>query len=115
MIEKILFVSDGIIAVVGNGLEIPDEPPDNVALAVTKFGAVLSIYGLQVSLPVSVLEHLEQADGTNIYFYTSEPYTLVATYRGFVVLERDEVVKVKGAWDYVSSLPTDVGSISGNE
>ena len=114
MIEKILFVSDGIIAIVGNGFEALDDPPDNVSLEVTEFGAILTIYGLQVTLPVSVLEHLELADGTNIYLYLSEPYSLVVTYWRCVVLERDEVVKVKGAWDYVSSLPTYAGSISGS-
>lgn len=114
MIEKLLFVSDGIIALVGNELEITDGQLGSVDLEVTDFGANLSIYGLQFSLPASALEHLVQAEGTSVFFYKSEPYTLIATYLGCVVLERDEVVKVKGAWDYISSLSTYVGNTSGS-
>jgi len=112
MIEKILFVSDGIIVLVSNQLEIPGSQPDSVVLEVTDIGANISIFGIQLSLPASALEHLVQADGTSVFFYKTEPYTLIATYITNVVLERDEVVKVKGAWDYVSSSTTYVGNTS---
>jgi len=100
VIEKILFVSDGIIAVMENGDELPEDSRDDVAIAVTEFGAELCIAGMKLYLPVTVLEHLEQADGTNIYFYESDAYSLVAPYRGSIVLNRDEILKVKGAWEY---------------
>lgn len=100
MIEKILFVSDGIIAVMANGDELPEDSRDDVALAVTEFGAELRIARMMLYLPVTVLEHLEQADGTNVYFYESDTYSLVAPYRGRIVLKRDEILKVKGAWEY---------------
>lgn len=100
MIEKILFVSDGIIAVMANSDELPEESRDDVALAVAEYGAELRIAGMTLYLPVTVLEHLEQAEGTRVYFYESDPYTLVAPYRGCIVLSRDEILKVKGAWEY---------------
>jgi len=114
VIEKLLFVSDGIIALVGYELEIAGGPPDSVVFEVTGFGANISISGIQVSLPAAALEHLVQAEGTSVFFYKSEPYTLIATYLGCVVLERDEVVKVKGAWDYVSLSTTYVDNTSGS-
>jgi hypothetical protein len=112
VIEKILFVSDGIIVLVSSELEITDFQPDNVVLEVADFGANFSIFGMQLSLPASALEHLVQADRTAVFFYKTEPYTLIATFLTNVVLERDEVVKVKGAWDYVSSSTTYVGNTS---
>lgn len=102
MIEKILFVSDGIIAVMANGDELPGSR-DDVALAVTEFGAELRIAGMVLCLPVTVIEHLEQADGTSVYFYESDTYSLVAPYRGSIVLNRDEILKVKGAWEYTQA------------
>lgn len=102
MIEKILFVSDGIIAVMANCDGLPDSQ-DDVALAVTEFGAELRIAGMVLCLPVTVIEHLEQADGTSVYFYESDTYSLVALYRGSIVLNRDEILKVKGAWEYTQA------------
>jgi hypothetical protein len=112
VIEKILFVSDGIIVLVSSEFEISDFQPDNVVMDVADFGVNISIIGMQLSLPASALEHLVQADGTSVFFYKTEPYILIATYMTSFVLERDEVVKVKGAWDYVSSSTTYVGNTS---
>ncbi|MEI6704640.1 MAG: hypothetical protein WCL71_14080, partial [Deltaproteobacteria bacterium] len=56
---------DGIIVLVSSELEIPDFQPDNVVLEVADFGANISIFGTQLSLPASALEHLVQADGTS--------------------------------------------------
>lgn len=100
MIEKILFVSDGIIAVMANGDELQEDSRNDVALAVTEFGAELRIAGMMLCMPVTVLEHLEKAEGTNVFFYESDTYSLVAPYRGSIVLNRDEILKVKGAWEY---------------
>jgi len=99
VVEKILFVSDGIIAVMA-GDELPEDSGDDVALVVTEFGAELRIAGMMLCLPVTVLQHLEQAEGTNVYFYESDTYSLVAPYCGSIVLSRDEILKVKGAWEY---------------
>ena len=98
--KKILLVSDGIIVinVVGQGnLELSEE---NVGIVVTGYGVELMIRNTTVCLPASVLEHLERAEGINIYFYESDPYEIVAEYKGVVALDRDEVLKVKGAWEY---------------
>ena len=115
MVEKILLVSDGIIAVVADGYEIPDEQSGKVALGVTQYGVVLHVSGLEVFFPILVIEHLEQSEGTNVHLYESDPYNIVATYLGSFVLERDAIVKAKGAWDYVSSLSTDDDSTFDNE
>lgn len=114
MIEKLLFVSDGIIALVWNDPGFGDNRSDAARLDVTEFGAILDVDGKQLMLPSTVLEHLVNADGTTIFFYYSEPYSLVTTYLGFVELERDEVVKVKGAWDYISTSVTGAGNSAGN-
>jgi hypothetical protein len=95
---------------------IQDSQKKLLATDTNKWGVSLisPISGFQVSLPVTVLDHLEQTEGTNIHFYESETYRLVATYQGCVTLHRDTIVKAKGAWEFVSSLPTDDGNISGN-
>lgn len=87
-----------------NGNDLPEDTQNDVALVVTEFGAELRIAGMMLRLPVTVLEHLEQADGTNVYFYESDTYSLVAPYRGSIVLSRDEILKVKGAWEYSQAL-----------
>lgn len=114
MIEKLLFVSDGIIALVGNDPGFHDNRPDGASLEVTEFGAILNLPGIRLTLPSTALEHLVNADGTSIFFYLSEPYVLVSRYLGCLELERDEVVKVKGAWDYISTSVTGAGNSVGN-
>lgn len=114
MIEKLLLVADGIIALVGNDPGDIDDRSDGAHLEVTEFGANLNLSCIQLSLPSTALEHLVNADGTTIFFYFSEPYVLVTTYLGCVELERDEVVKVKGAWDYISTTVTGAGNSAGN-
>jgi len=100
VIEKILFVTDGIIAVMATGDDLPEDSLDDAVLAVTDYGAELRMASMTINLPVTVLEHLEQAEGTSVHFYESDPYTLIALYRGCIVLNRDEILKVKGAWEY---------------
>lgn len=98
--EKILLVSDGIIVIVVAGHEEFDLPVENVDVSVAEYGAEIKISTKTICLPVSVLAHLEGSDGTNIYFYESDPYELVAEYKGSLELNRDEILKVKGAWEY---------------
>ena len=100
MIEKILFVSDGIIAVTAEGFHVPEKVDDDIYIKVRDFGAEIIISGVILQFPVTVLEHLEKAVGTNVYFYESTSYALVAAYLGNIVLDRDELLKVKGAWEY---------------
>lgn len=109
MIEKILFVSDGIIAITAEGFHVPKDVGADIYIRVRDFGAEISISGVKLQFPVTVLEHLETAGGTNVYFYESTPYALVAVYLGNIVLDRDELLKVKGAWEY-SHAPTMVSA-----
>jgi len=100
VIEKILFVSDGIIAIMGNGY-VPAEPKDNVVFDLTEYGVELRVSGVQIPIPAEALEHLEQTEGTNVHFYESDSYALVAPYRGCIEISRDEILKLKGAWEYI--------------
>ena len=72
----------------------------SASLNVQKHGAELQISKMTFKLPITVLEHLERADSTNVYFYHSSPYALVAPFRGGIEISRDELLKVKGAWEY---------------
>ena len=72
----------------------------NITLVVREHGAELRILNSFVPLPVTVLDHLEQAAETKIYLYESSPYALVAPFRGSYEVNRDELLKVKGAWEY---------------
>ncbi|MBI5655528.1 MAG: hypothetical protein HZC44_01375 [Geobacter sp.] len=99
MIEKILFVSDGIIAIMGNG-NVPSGQMDKVVFDLTEYGVELRVSGVQIPIPAEALEHLEQAEGTNVHFYKSDPYALVAPYHSCIEISRDEILKLKGAWEY---------------
>lgn len=104
MIEKILFVSDGIIAIMGNGC-VPAEPMEKVEFNLAEYGIALNVSGVQLPIPYEALEHLEQAEGSNVHFYESDPYAVVAPYRGCIEISRDELLKLKGAWEYFSASP----------
>lgn len=88
----------------GNGF-VPAEPMESVHFDLAEYGVSLSISGVPMILPFEVLEHLEQAEGTNLYFYESDPYAVVAPYRGCIEIRRDELLKLKGAWEYFSTSP----------
>lgn len=106
--EKILLVSDGIIVLVAQDPEVEQEST-SMNIKVTEYGAEVWIQNTTICLPAAVLEHLEQAEGTTIFFYESDPYTPLATYRGSVTLDRDEVLKVKGAWEYQANGKPGIG------
>lgn len=98
--DKILLVSDGIIFI---GVAVQDElniQVEKVEISVEQYGAKIQILDKSIYLPAVVLAHLEEAAGTNIYFYEADPYQLIADYRGSIELNRDEVLKIKGAWEY---------------
>ena len=100
MIEKILFVADGIIVITTESFEMRDIPKLSITLNVRDHGAELKISNAYFQLPVTVLDHLENAEGTNVYFYHSSPYALVAPFTGGIEISRDELLTVKGAWEY---------------
>lgn len=98
--EKILLVSDGIIVLLLAGDNELNIQAGEVRLSVADYGAEMQIDEKSIRLPASVLAHFEETTEANIYFYESEPYRAVADYKGNVALNRDEVLKVKGAWEY---------------
>lgn len=100
MLDKILLVSDGIIVIAADTFTLPDNHDTAISLHVQEHGADLRIGNCVINLPVAVLEHLEQAEGTNVYFYQSSPYAIIAPFVGGVEIRRDELLKIKGAWEY---------------
>jgi hypothetical protein len=106
LVERLIPVSDGIICLLQDDFRVPDSLSDkDVDVSLKDFGAILTVKGDEVALPSAILEHFENAEGTSIYFYTVSPYELIPEYRGSITLFRDEVLKVKGAWDYLSRSP----------
>ena len=104
MLDKILLVSDGIIVLVADTFNLTDDNEAAISLQVQEHGADLRISNSVICLPVTVLEHLEQAEGTNVYFYQSSPYAVVTPFVGGVEIRRDELLKIKGAWEYSYAL-----------
>lgn len=100
MLDKILLVSDGIIVLVADTFTLTDDHESTISLQVQDHGADLRISNSVICLPVVVLEHLEQAEGTNVYFYQSSPYAIIAPFVGGIEIRRDELLKIKGAWEY---------------
>ena len=100
MLDKILLVSDGIIVIAADTFTLPDNHYTAISLHVQEHGADLRIGNCVINLPVVVLEHLEQAEGTNVYFYQSSPYAIIAPFVGGIEISRDELLKIKGAWEY---------------
>lgn len=96
---KILLVSDGLIVLVTQPLEILENVTD-IELEIAEYGAILTVEGHRVDLPGDILTHLEQSEGSNVYFYETSPYELIAEFRGCITLTRDEILKLKGAYEY---------------
>lgn len=102
--KKILLVNDGLIALVTEDFKLRDNVGDTrIELAVAEYGATMTVDGHKFSLPADILTHLETSDGANIYFYVSSPYELIAEYQGCIPIDRDEVLKLKGAWEFITS------------
>ena len=96
---KILLIGDGLIVLVTQQIEIQESVSD-VELEIAEYGAILTVEGHRVDLPGDILNHLEQSEGSNVYFYEASPYELIAEFRGCITLERDEILKLKGAYEY---------------
>lgn len=102
--DKILLVSDGIIFI---GVAAQDDlniQVEKIEISVEEYGAKIQILDKSIYLPSVVLAHFEAAAGTNIYFYEADPYQLIANYKGSIELNRDEVLKITGAWEYQAQL-----------
>jgi len=59
VIEKILFVSDGIIAIMGNGY-VPAEPMNNVVFDLTEYGVELRVSGVSNPFPAPTKKDLSE-------------------------------------------------------
>lgn len=102
--KKILLVNDGLIALVTEDFKLRENVGNTgIELNVAEYGATMTVDGYQFSLPADILTHLETSDGTNIYFYMSSPYEMIAEYQGCIPIDRDEILKLKGAWEYLAS------------
>lgn len=102
--EKILMVADGIIVLVNDTDEWKDiRGLKNVSFTIEDFGVVLKTSGgePEIPLPGIVLDHLVNADDTKIHIYGVEPYSLLGNYLGALPVDRDELLKAKGGWEYI--------------
>lgn len=97
--NKILLVSDGLIVLVTQHLEIRENVSD-IELEIAEYGAILTVEGHRVDLPGDILNHLEKSEGSNVYIYEASPYELITEFRGCITLARDEILKLKGAFEY---------------
>ena len=97
MTEKILMVADGIIVLINEGNTFSKK---NISFAIAEFGVELITDGGVIPLPGDVLEHLSLAENTLIHVYEVSPFSLVGEYCGHISLDRDELLKAKGGWEY---------------
>ena len=97
--NKILLLSDGLIVLVTQQFEIRENVSD-IQLEIAEYGAIMTVEEHRVDLPGDILNHLEHSEGSNVYFYEASPYELIAEYRGYLTLARDEILKLKGAYEY---------------
>ena len=105
-IERLIPVTDGVICLIHGDFSVPKLLNDqDVDINVVDSGVKLSINGRAFEFPGILLELLENADVSNLYFYGVLLYELVPEYRGCVTLQRDAVLKVKSVWDYLSRSP----------
>ena len=106
--NKILQIEDGLIIITPNIFSLPSAlNTDDIDLSVTEYGAKLTIIDREFAIPATVLAHLEEIEVANIYFYSGTPYELVAEFIGCLNLNRDAILKVKGAYEFIvyRSLP----------
>ena len=106
--NKILQIQDGLIIITPDIFPLPSLlNTDDIVLSVAEYGAKLTIIDREFAIPSTVLTHLEEIEVANIYFYASPPYELVAEFVGCLNLNRDEILKVKGAYEFTvyRSLP----------
>lgn len=99
--NTILLVQDGLIVITSEVISLPATiNDDDIELAVTEYGALLTVTGLEIAIPLVALTHLENAEGVNIYFYEAPPYEVIAEFIGSLILNRDAILKIKGAFEF---------------
>lgn len=105
MVEKIIQVANGIMVITGNGWNLPDEEisDNDVQLSLKDDGVKLEVTGLSLHFPDDILEHLENAEDTLLYFYGTHDNTIMTEYLGSVSLNRDIFLKTKGAWEFLQT------------
>lgn len=97
MTEKILMVADGIIVLVS---EEADLGRKDIRFKIADYGVELITDGGVIPLPGDVLDHLSKAEDTLIHVYKGSPYNLIGQYCGHLRIDRDELLKAKGGWEY---------------
>lgn len=99
--NKILLIQDGLIIITTEIFSLHSSTiNDDIDLSVTDYGAKLTVMGRDFAIPCAALTHFEQIDEANIYFYAGQPYELVAEFIGCLNLNRDEILKIKGAYEF---------------
>ncbi|MDD2273758.1 MAG: hypothetical protein PHH29_16050 [Desulfuromonadaceae bacterium] len=99
--NKILLIQDGLIIITSELFSLPSLiVNDDIDLSVADYGAKLTVIGRDFAIPCSALTHFEQIYEANIYFYAEQPYELVAEFIGCLNLNRDEILKIKGAYEF---------------
>lgn len=99
--NTILLVQDGLIVITLEVISLPSTINDeDIELSVTEYGAILTVTGHDIALPLVALTHLENAEGVNIYFYEASPYEMIAKFIGSLSLNRDAILKIKGAIEF---------------
>lgn len=99
--NTILLVQDGLIVITSEVISLPSTiNDDDIELAVAEYGALLTVTGYEIALPLVALTHLENAEGVNIYFYEAPPYEVIAEFIGSLSLNRDAILKIKGAFEF---------------
>lgn len=99
--NKILLIQDGIIILTSDNITIPSASiTEDIEFSVTEYGAKLTISGSDFALPLTVLTHLEEVDQANLYFYADQPYETVTEFIGCISVNRDEILKIKGAYEF---------------
>ncbi|MDD2854667.1 MAG: hypothetical protein HGB32_01170 [Geobacteraceae bacterium] len=99
--NTILLVQDGLIVITSEDISLPSTiNDDEIELAVTEYGALLTVAGHEIAIPLVALTHLENTEGVNIYFYETPPYEVIAEFIGSLSLNRDAILKIKGAFEF---------------
>jgi len=99
--NTILLVQDGLIVITSEVISLPSTiNDDDIDLAVTEYGALLTVATHEIAIPLVALTHLENAEGVNIYFYEAPPYEAIAEFIGSLSLNRDAILKIKGAFEF---------------
>lgn len=105
MFERVLEVSDGLIVLIAESAELIIDGNEDLKLLVSEYGVDVSINNAPLPLTAGMLDHLEKAEGTIIYLYRAvDPLSISSVYVGSLILNRDDFLKAKGAWEYKNAI-----------